>query len=78
MAFAQDATSKVNATIERLEREIELLREYRARLVADVVTGRLDVIEAAAQLPDEPTSDKADEPMNDADEIELADEQEAA
>ena len=35
------------------EREIELLREYRTRLIADVVTGKLDVREAAAQLPDE-------------------------
>ena len=41
------------ATISRLEREIELLREYRTRLVADVVTGKLDVREAAARLPDE-------------------------
>jgi len=32
---------------------IELLREYRTRLVADVVTGKLDVREAAAKLPDE-------------------------
>lgn len=38
----------------RLKREIELLREYRTRLVADVVTGKLDVREAAARLPDEP------------------------
>jgi type I restriction enzyme S subunit len=30
-----------------------LLREYRARLIADVVTGRLDVHEAAARLTDE-------------------------
>jgi type I restriction enzyme, S subunit len=29
--------------ISRLEREITLLREYRTRLVADVVTGKLDV-----------------------------------
>ena len=36
----------------RLEREIELLREYRTRLVADVVTGKLDVREAAARLPE--------------------------
>jgi type I restriction enzyme S subunit len=35
------------------EREIELLREYRTRLIADVVTGKLDVREAAAALPDE-------------------------
>jgi len=37
--------------ISRLEREIDLLREYRTRLVADVVTGKLDVREAAAKLP---------------------------
>jgi hypothetical protein len=35
----------------RAEREIELLREYRTRLVADVVTGKLDVRAAAAKLP---------------------------
>ena len=35
------------------EREIALLREYRTRLIADVVTGKLDVREAAARLPDE-------------------------
>ncbi len=39
------------STIERIEREIELLREYRTRLIADVVTGKLDVREAAARLP---------------------------
>ena len=37
----------------RAEREIDLLREYRTRLIADVVTGKLDVREAAARLPDE-------------------------
>jgi type I restriction enzyme S subunit len=35
------------------EQEIGLLREYRTRLIADVVTGKLDVREAAAQLPEE-------------------------
>ena len=35
------------------QREISLLREYRTRLIADVVTGKLDVREAAARLPDE-------------------------
>ena len=28
-----------------------MVREYRARLIADVVTGKLDVREAAAGLP---------------------------
>ena len=36
-----------------LNREIDFLREYRTRLVADVVTGKLDVREAATRLPDE-------------------------
>ncbi len=34
-------------------RELDLLREYRTRLIADVVTGKLDVREAAARLPDD-------------------------
>lgn len=46
-------------TIERARREIDLLREYCIRVIADVVTGKLDVREVAARLPDksEDTSD---------------------
>ena len=33
--------------------EVDLLREYRTRLIADVVTGKLDVREAAASLLEE-------------------------
>ncbi len=44
--------------------EIDLLREYRTRLIADVVTGKLDVRTIAATLPvetDEPdTLDEID------------------
>lgn len=46
-------STPLNSTISRLEREIELLREYRTRLIADVVTGKLDVREVAARLPEE-------------------------
>jgi type I restriction enzyme S subunit len=35
------------------QREISLLLEYRTRLISDVVTGKLDVREVAARLPDE-------------------------
>ncbi len=42
-------------------REIELLREYRTRLVADVVTGKLDVREAALRLPDEAPPDATED-----------------
>lgn len=38
--------------IEAGVREIDLLREYRTRLIADVVTGRVDVREAADGLPE--------------------------
>ena len=47
----------MNIAISRLQREIELVREYRTRLIADVVTGKLDVRDAARDL-----SEKAAEP----------------
>ena len=37
---------------DRTKREIERVREYRTRLISDVVTGKLDVREAAAGLPE--------------------------
>ena len=47
------STAHIDAAITRARRQIELIEEYRTRLIADVVTGKLDVREAAAQLPDE-------------------------
>ena len=52
------ATSDTDAAIARAQRQIELLQEYRTRLIADVVTGKLDVREAAEQLPDEPDDEE--------------------
>ncbi len=49
---ANDTINKTNATI-------SLLREYRTRLIADVVTGKLDVRAAAASLPDEADAPEA-------------------
>jgi type I restriction enzyme S subunit len=50
----------LNTAISRLEREIDLLREYRTRLIADVVTGKFDVREAVCHLPpEEETADLA-------------------
>ena len=48
----QNETQNVTTAIARYEREIALLREYRTRLTADVVTGKLDVRAAAARLPE--------------------------
>jgi len=53
--FIKQETLSLTAAITSAEREITLLREYRTRLIADVVTGKLDVREVAAHLPDEAT-----------------------
>jgi type I restriction enzyme S subunit len=46
-------TADITKAVNRAQSEIALLREYRTRLIADVVTGKLDVREAAANLPAE-------------------------
>ena len=68
---------EIERAVDRLEREIELLREYRTRLVADVVTGKLDVRDAAARLPEEVAPDAAEEDTALNDETETADEEAA-
>ena len=52
VAHLDKLTSDIDAAIAHTRREIELLEEYRTRLIADVVTGKLDVREAVANLPD--------------------------
>ena len=42
----------LDLAVARTERQVGLLREYRTRLIADVVTGKLDVRKAAAALAD--------------------------
>jgi hypothetical protein len=59
-----DATASLAKPIKHFEREIEFLQGYRTRLIADVVTGKLDVREAARHLPIE-ESDAA-EPLIEA------------
>ena len=45
-----EATAAIDSAVTRAWRQIELVEEYRTRLVADVVTGKLDVREAWARL----------------------------
>ena len=58
--YLDKTTADIDATIGRARREIELLGEYRTRLIADVVTGKLDVREVAADLPEVDPSDLED------------------
>jgi type I restriction enzyme S subunit len=48
-------TRGINDAIRKAIGQIDLIREYRTRLIADVVTGKLDVRAAAVALPEELT-----------------------
>ena len=58
--YIGQATADISADIARAGRQIELVQEYRSRLIADVVTGKLDVREAA-QFVEEDEVDPIDE-----------------
>ena len=61
--YIERQTVDIDVAIDRARRQIVLLREYRTRLIADVVTGKLDVREAAAGLPEsDPLADEFDAP----------------
>ncbi len=60
--YLDKQTASIDRAADAARHEIELLREYRERLIADVVTGKVDVREAAAGLPEE--SDES-EPLED-------------
>ncbi len=59
----EQITSGLEQAITQALNEISLLREYRTHLIADIVTGKLDVLEAAARLPQAPL-EPADEVEN--------------
>ena len=65
------ATAHIADALDNAQHQIALVRDYRTRLIGDVVTGKLDVREAAAQLPDE---DQELPPIDESDEISDAEE----
>ena len=69
--YLDRATADIETAITRAEREIELLDEYLTRLNADVVTGKLDVRQVAAALPDVDPLGDAFDPEAEADPDEL-------
>ena len=68
--FVNNATLKLQESMGAAEREISLLCELRSRLFSDVVTGKLDVREAACMHS---VGEPAEESLGD-DEAILADE----
>ncbi len=70
--YLSNETGPISAVATRLKREIELLCEYQTSLVADVVTGKLDVREAVSKVAHEapPPSTGADAVNTDTDALE--------
>lgn len=50
IAHINEKCAEISQAISRAEREIELMREYRTRLISDVVTGQVDV--RGIEVPD--------------------------
>ena len=71
--YLEKATADINAAISRAHREIELLKEYRARLTADVVTGKLDVREVAFKLPEVPDELRRSDTVDDVNQMKIVD-----
>ena len=57
--------SKLIGVVESAKRQINIVREYRTRLIADVVTGKFDVRKAAAELPEDDVFGDAEESTED-------------
>lgn len=80
VAAVASERAKLAPVIARAQEEINLLQEFRARLVGDVVTGQIDVREIASTLPEVDVttswglSDSADpvDPADFVDEIEAS------
>jgi len=53
LAWINEKISPIIQQINKFKNEISLLQEYRTRLIADVVTGKLDMRAAAVELPEE-------------------------
>jgi type I restriction enzyme S subunit len=66
----EEATVNLDKAIDAARREIDLLREYRTRLIADVVTGKLDVRDVV--VPDDET-DVLPEELENIDDVEAID-----
>jgi type I restriction enzyme S subunit len=43
VAFIEDKSNLIDKAISRIKKEITLIEEYRNRLIADVVTGKVDI-----------------------------------
>ena len=61
--YIEQEAAKIDRAVPVLEKEIELLKEYRTRLISDVVTGQMDVrnVEVPEYTPEEDIAEEAPE-----------------
>ena len=67
ITWIDNRSHEIDRAIAAAQGEIMLVQEYYTRLIADVVTGKLDVREAAAHLPDETVLGEAIDDIADLD-----------
>ena len=74
--YIYEETSLIDKTIARTEKEIELIQEYRTRLVSDVVTGKIDVrdIEVPDFVEETVEMEESEEDLNEEQNMENGDE----
>ncbi len=67
LQWIENNTVELISTITRTKREIDLIHEYRTRLISDVVTGKIDVRHLAPPPGSEDLEDMAEalEPLED-------------
>lgn len=52
--YLDEKCSKIDSAVTRAQHEIDLIREYRTRLISDVVTGKIDVRDIPVEAIEEP------------------------
>src|SRR6266498_101492 len=76
--YIQETTAGIETAIARTQREIELIGEYRNRLIADIVTGKLDPREVnfatVVEREEPPYEQLEDDVMEDGEELEMVEE----
>lgn len=70
VSYLSKRLDSIDCAMSQIRKEIVFLREFRTRLIADVVTGKLDVREAAAKLPTETEDSDLEELIEEDTELE--------
>ena len=71
VGYIEQETEKIDVLKKEVEKQIEYLREYRTRLISDVVTGQIDVRDVVIPeyIPEEDTEIDTDDTGEDVEEV---------